>query len=94
MKRKLVDPVCDFSETNTRRNLADDNKLTIRFLTRKTNMKRVKTTIIALAVCIFALALTSLPASADTRPNILIFYVDDLGSVSYTHLTLPTIYSV
>ena len=42
-------------------------------------MKRVKTTIIALAMCIFATTLTSLPASADTRPNILIFYVDDLG---------------
>ena len=28
------------------------------------------------------------------RPNVMIVLVDDLGSVSYTHLTLPTIYPV
>ena len=28
------------------------------------------------------------------RPEIEIIAVNDLGSVSYTHLTLPTIYSV
>ena len=26
----------------------------------------------------------------DPRPNIIFFLVDDMGSVSYTHLTLPT----
>ena len=42
-------------------------------------MKRLKTTIIALLIGAPATALTPKPASADTRPNILIFYVDDLG---------------
>lgn len=41
-------------------------------------MKRLKTTIIALLMYVSATAFTS-HASADRRPNIIIFYVDDLG---------------
>jgi len=42
------------------------------------NMKLLKTTTIALLICAWVTAFT-LRASADTRPNIIIFYVDDLG---------------
>lgn len=42
-------------------------------------MKRLKTTMLALLICASAAAMTSVSAWADQRPNILIFYVDDLG---------------
>ena len=29
-------------------------------------------------------------AGYQERPNIIVFLVDDMGPVSYTHLTLPT----
>lgn len=45
----------------------------------ETKMKRLKTTVHALLVCALAIAVTPLSASADERPNVLIFYVDDLG---------------
>ena len=41
-------------------------------------MKLLRTTIIALLTCVSVTAFT-LRASAETRPNIIIFYVDDLG---------------
>ena len=43
------------------------------------NMKLLKTTRLAMLFCASATALTLLSASAEPRPNILIFYVDDLG---------------
>ncbi|GAA4444762.1 sulfatase [Novipirellula rosea] len=42
-------------------------------------MKRLKTTTLALLIFASAAAMTSVSAAADQRPNILIFYVDDLG---------------
>ena len=41
-------------------------------------MKLLRTTTIALLICVFITAFT-VRASAQTRPNIIIFYVDDLG---------------
>ena len=31
-----------------------------------------------------------LPVFSKERPNIVLFFIDDMGSVYYTHLTLPT----
>lgn len=42
-------------------------------------MKRLETTVLVLLACVLATALTPKSAWADARPNILIFYVDDLG---------------
>ena len=42
-------------------------------------MKTLKASMIASLICVCAAALAPLSASAEPRPNILIFYVDDLG---------------
>ena len=50
----------------------------------------IKTTRVLSGCLLLAVALLSAISDA-AKPNILLVLVDDMGSVSYTHLTLPTI---
>ena len=42
----------------------------------------------ALALCVSFLCLNA--SHAEKKPNIIMILADDVGSVSYTHLPLPT----